>query len=217
MDASAEQKARRLGFVAKRLGREAWAHLGDVGEEPPLPKSVFAIMLETCLPELGLTDFEAVVGNVCFFALIPATLDGESLTLGRFKKILDRKGVVKITYWYPRNSETLQIDSSYWVFMSKACIKGSKSKTYDQQKQMVERLGSRYREPKVLEMTFGLYLQEAVHKDSLYGCHSWTRCQSTLSDGCPMACRGFGTGGGVSIDNGKANQDLGIGVVYQLG
>ena len=196
---------------AQALGAAAWAHLGDVGEEPPLPENMEAILAEPCPTALGLKRFGTTIGETHILVLIPATLNGEKLTLERFKTLLDSRDGPKITRWLPGGNGNNHAAVSYWALISKDCIQGSKSKTYAQQKQMVAQLGDRYRLPKFIEMVFGLYLQEVTHHDNLYA-NSWGRCEEMHSDRYPMACRGFGGGGGVSYQDDVARIKMGVGV-----
>ena len=198
VDSNQNLHLRRIGIYDKALGKANWAHLGDVGEEPPLPKNIGTILAEPCPDVLGLERFGTTIGDTHILVLIPATLNGERLTLERFKTLLDSRDGPKITDWYPSGNENNHAAASYWALISKGCIQNSKRKTYAQQKQMVAQLGDRYRLPKLIEMLFGLYLQEVAHHDNLYASDSWTRCEELSSDGrWPMACRGFGGGGGV--------------------
>ncbi len=194
------------------LGAAAWAHLGDVGEEPPLPENMEAILAEPCPAALGLERFGTTIGETHILVLIPATLNGEKLTLERFKTLLDSKNGLKITEWYPKGNENNHAAASYWALISKGCIQDSKNQTHAQQKQMVAQLGDRYRLPKVIEMAFGLYLQEVTHHDSLYADDSWARREDMRSDGYSIVCRGFGGGGGVSNRYDNAIISVGVGV-----
>ncbi|MCP5492000.1 MAG: trypsin-like serine protease [Chlamydiales bacterium] len=200
---------------AQTLGAEAWAHLGDVGEEPPLPERIHEILSEPCPAALGLERFGKTIGDTHILVLIPATLDGKPLTLNRFKELLDQREGPKFTRWHPEGHENTPASSSYWALISKACIQNSRNKSYDFQRQMVEQLGDHYRLPKLIEMVFGLYLQEVTHHDNLYPNNLWTRCEDMSSDGgCPMAVRGFGGGGGVYGSNGVAySYCVGVGVL----
>ena len=194
------------------LGAEAWAHLGNVGEEPPLPEGIHDILAEVCPAALGLESFGQTIGETHILVLIPKTLDGQPLTLGRFKTLLDQRDGPKITCWYPGGNENKAATASYWALISKDCIQNSKNKTYAQQKQIVERLGANYRLPKMTEMAYGLYLQQKIHGGNLYGSH-WTRCEEQHSEGYPMAVRGCGCGGGVCDDcDGGASVYVGVGV-----
>ena len=196
------------------LGADAWAHLGDVGKEPPLPEDMEAILAEPCPAALGLERFGTTIGETHILVLIPATLNDKKLTLERFKTFLDSRDGPKITSWCPEDSENNHAVASYWALISKDCIQNSKNKTYVQQRQMVAQLGDRYRLPKVIEMTFGLYLQEVTHHDNLYA-NSWARCKEMHSYGrYPIACCGFGGGGGVGYFYDSASHDLvGVGVL----
>ena len=202
-------RERRLGRVH---GKGAWAHLGDVGEEPPIPENMDAILAEPCPEALGLERFGTTIGETHVLVLIPEILNGQPLTLGRFKTLLDRRDGPKITSWDPGGVENTPPNPSYWALISKDCIKNSKSKTHDQQKQMVAQLGENYRLPKVIEMAYGLYLQEKSHRGNLYDHDNWTRCEEMNSRGYLLAVRGFGRGGGVHYLNDCAYADVGVGV-----
>ena len=215
VDSNQNLHLRRIGIYDKVLGKAHWAHLGDVGEEPPLPENIEAILAEPCPAALGLERFGTTIGDTHILALIPATLNGERLTLERFKTLLDSRDGPKITCWYPEGNENNCADFSYWALISKGCIQNSKNKGYKEQKQMAAQLGGYYRLPKLIEMLFGLYLQEVAHHDNLYASDSWTRCEELSSDGrWPMACRGFGGGGGVDGHyRVYANFGVGVGVL----
>ena len=202
-------RERRLGKV---YGKGAWAHLGDVGKEPPLPKRIDEILAEPCPAALGLERFGQTIGETHILVLIPETLDGQPLTLGRFKTLLDQRDGPKITTWNPGGVENTPPSPSYWALISKDCIRDSKNKTYDAQKQMIMQLGESYRLPKVIEMAFGFYLQEKVHGGNLYDKNSWTRCEEEDSNRHPVAVRGFGSGGGVFSNFAVAYDLVGVGV-----
>ncbi|MCB1117027.1 MAG: hypothetical protein KDK50_00445 [Chlamydiia bacterium] len=197
------------------LGAEAWAHLGDVGEEPPLPIWIHIILDEPCPAALGLERFGQTIGETHILALIPASLNEKPLTLGCFKELLDQRNGPKITMnepWYDPNACA---SSSYWALISKDCVQDSKRKEYNQQKEMIAGFGEHYRLPKIIEMVFGLYLQEKVHQDGLYpGC--WTCCEELYARDQPMVVCGFGDakGGGVSVNGGFADANVGVAVSW---
>ncbi|HPE84727.1 MAG TPA: hypothetical protein PLO43_00920, partial [Chlamydiales bacterium] len=176
---------------AQALGAEAWAHLGDVGEEPPLPKGINAILAEPCPEALGLEKYGKTIGETHILVLVPATLNGHSLTLGLFKMFLEdvqqknRRGP-KFTWWSPGGCENTCSPFSYWTLISKDCIKDSRSKAYGQQKEMISELGELYSLPKVVEMAFGLYLQDSTYRKNLYSDY-WARCEESSSEGYPVA------------------------------
>ena len=209
---------KRLGVVSKyKLGKAVWAHLGDVGEEPPLPEGLYEMLAEPCPAELGLERFGTTIKETHILVLIPKTLDNQLLTLGRFKQFLDQRDGPKITTWSPGGVKNTLPNPSYWALISKACIKDSKNKNYNQQKQMVAQPGANYRLPKVIEMVCGLYLQEKVHGSNLYDKNSWTRCEERHSHGYPLAVRGFGSGGGVCHIHGVIAYDfVGVGVSWNF-
>ncbi|MCP5492763.1 MAG: hypothetical protein H7A40_06970, partial [Chlamydiales bacterium] len=168
------------------LGAKAWAHLGDVGEEPPLPEKIHEILVQPCPAALGLERFGKTIGETHILALIPKTLDGAPLTLERFKQLLDERGSLKVNEWKPGGHEAICASSSYWALISKDCIKGSRMMPYAAQKLIIDNLGGQYKLPKLIELLFGLYLQRMNDPEELQRIdapqfslmwHHYSRCE----------------------------------------
>ena len=201
-------------------GKDAWAHLGDVGEEPPLPKRIDQILDEPCPAVLGLERFGETIGETHILVLIPKTLDGDPLTLGRFKTLLDQGKGPKIRVWFPGDNENTSPGSSYWALISKDFIKNSNKQTYTQQKKKITKLGANYRLPKVIEMVYGLYMQKKTHGDNLLYNRSWARCEESYrkrSNNSPMIVRGYDGNVDVSALSTEAGfYSVGVGVSWNF-
>ena len=71
---------------AVRFGKAEWAtYFGDIGQEPPLPDNIDAILNSPC-PFFG--DKNKKVKDTHELVLIPATIGGEPLTLNKLQEII---------------------------------------------------------------------------------------------------------------------------------
>lgn len=171
------EQAGRSSIPKQALGVAAWEHLGDIGEEPPIPPSYLAFLNEPAPPALGLEEFGSTIGETHILVLIPATLNGEPLTLDRFNAFLKSHDAPKMPSWCSL-SGPMATRRSYWALISKGCIKDSNNKTFSQQCELIRQLGNNYQVPSLIEMVFGMYLQHRAHKDNLY-VSTRTRCKGT--------------------------------------
>lgn len=182
------------------IGKDDWACLGDVGEVPSMPENMAQVFSEK-----DPFDPEKQVRDNYMLVLIPQTVDGKPLTLNLLSELIQTptgKPATSFDYYPPPVQAELggvAVTHSYWVLMRKDVIPGSRSKTYDQQKQLVQDAeGSNCQIPGALEATAGILMYYFKTGKILYGQNPWTytRCQETVTTNqWPVAIGGFSPGG----------------------
>ena len=111
------------------FGAEQWKkYFGDVGQEPPLPANIHEILNSPCPFIQGKKKEETHL-----LVLIPATLNGQPLTLKRLGALMKaRDSKLKEGGYRYFNDNGNHIDTpfetSHWVLMTKDVIEGSRSK-----------------------------------------------------------------------------------------
>ena len=124
---------------AMAFGPEKWeTHFGDVGEVPPLPKNILEEMMKPC----GFWPGKRV-GETHMLVLIPATINGELLTIKSFRELVKKpKEGNKTDYEHIADQILIDfgdtpIEKSHWVLMTKDVIPWSRGEGYAFQKALV--------------------------------------------------------------------------------
>ena len=86
-----------------------------------------------------------------------------------------------------------QCEKAHWVLMTKDVIPGSRNKTYDEQKQLVQDKGEDdYELPRAIEAAVSILMHYFKTDEHLYRQNTYTRCQETFTeDQWPVAVGGF--------------------------
>jgi hypothetical protein len=126
---------------AFEFGAEEWIrYFGDVGVEPPLPPNIEEILASPCIfwPERKIVETHLLV-------LIPATVNGRPFTLDYLgEQIQAPKNGGHATkyriYWdaFKSQESKKSIERSYWVLMTRDVLPGTRSKSYSDQKKILE-------------------------------------------------------------------------------
>ena len=183
---------RRLGVYDYAFGKAKWGkYIGDVGVEPPLPENIREVLESSCPYWRG-----KKIKETHMLTLIPATVDGEVLTLERLGELVKTP---KVGYpghyrlWFPHGHEKAKTDASYWVLMTKDVIPGTRNESYVEQQ---NRLKEGYEVPKLIEAAASIlmaYISEkkrCIQRNPL----TYTRCQEEGEE--RMADGGSGSAGG---------------------
>ena len=176
------------------FGKEMWAtHLGDIGEEPPLPPDIKAILNAPCPFFPG-----KKVAETHLLVLIPKTVNGKPLTLKSLGELVKKPLKGTPTYYDIFFNDTgeykdLPVANSHWVLMTREFIPGSKGKNYvDQQKFLnscVEKKKLTYEIASILDLTACIFMEFLRSGTRLYGSRSggliysdYVRCQEKYNN-----------------------------------
>jgi hypothetical protein len=209
--AAARNGDRDVRFIALRtLGEVEWKqYFGDVGSAPDLPSHIAAILDGPCpfWPDQLVKDTHLLV-------LIPATVGGVPFTLNRLGELIQHpsNGGHRTQYRHYGEKTKAQIGAaspprSYWVLMTRDVLPGSRSKTYEAQKEMIAahagRVGLSYELPHALEAATAILMHHAREGERLFGNHlqTYTRCQEVVDGRDPAVVGGFESSGLVVRNN----------------
>lgn len=146
-------------FLKKHaFGKQQWAeYLGDIGEEPPLPKNIVEILKGPCpfWPEKKVVDTHMLV-------LIPKTINNipcnlSNLLLENLQKIpcIIDSGFYGFTQEQKSSYFDELVSHSHWVLMTKYMLEESKGKNYSAQEAIVaeytKKIGINYEIPTLLD------------------------------------------------------------------
>ena len=193
--------------LSARIDKSVWEHyFGAVGEEPPLPDDLEAIMDSPC-PFWGGRQ----VRDTHMLVLIPSHVAGQPLTLDSLGGLIqspkgDGYGTKYRNYEsyakYVRPAIGSQASgSSYWVLMTKDVLPESRNKSYEDQRKLVadhaNRTGLSYEVPGGLEASIVMLLHHVRSGERLYSLNpvTYTRCRDKGKDGDPVVVGGFSSGG----------------------
>ncbi len=206
------------------FGKAKWGeYFGDVGEEPPLPDNIEAILNSPC-------PFwpSKKVRNTHMLTLIPATIDGKPLTLNLLGELIQNpKTGYKTQYRYYGKSLKNEfgdkfVSSPYWVLMTRYVIPDSRIKLHMEHKRLVRSYAmatSRpYALPKVLEAATCILMEYVRSGNRLYNDNpeTWTRCQEEDESTCAADIGKFGASGLLLTCWGGGCDEYGCGAVWQL-
>jgi energy-coupling factor transporter ATP-binding protein EcfA2 len=204
---SEEQHLQSLRIPEEAFGAKAWKdYFGvEVGTAPLLPANIDEILNSSCpfWPGKQVKDTHLLV-------LVPATVNSRPFTLDLLGELIKSpQGSGSKTQYRYYDGGTVQEElgakspgSSYWVLMTRDVLPGSRSKTYDAQKELVaahaRRLRLPYKMPDALSAATAILLHHARTGERLYTDDPWTytRCQEkVLGNKYPVIVGGFSSGG----------------------
>jgi hypothetical protein len=187
---------------AQRFGQAQWkTYFGDIGDEPSLPDDIDEILHSTC-PFSGNEDTK--VKDTHMLVLIPATVDGEKLTLDKLEQLIpNSKEGNKATYRsYGRTKDEhgrAEVGQSHWVLMTRDILPGSRNKTYNDQKELVQLYSDQdYVVPDAIEAAVCILMEfvaSGVHLYPITYIPTYTRCAQTVEGQYPVVVGGFGFDG----------------------
>ena len=193
-----------LGTIrdAQHFGEAEWkTYFGNVGEEPPLPKNLKAILNNPCPFS---RDKSVKVKDTHMLVLVPATVNGEALTLNKLQDLIQNpqnKGH-KTDYEYygiatkSKHGDT-SVGRSHWVLMTRDVVPYSRNKTYQDQKDLVNQHEG-YGLPGALEAAVCILMEHVSSGFKLFGeipQLTYTRCTEIVCDQHPVVIGGFCSGG----------------------
>ena len=192
-----------LGTIrdAQHFGEAEWkTYFGNVGEEPPLPKNLEAILNNPC-PFSG--DKSVKVKDTHMLVLVPATVNGEALTLNKLQDLIQnpRNKGHKTNYEYYSSSTKSKhgdtsVERSHWVLMTRDLVPDSKNKTYQEQKDLVNQHEG-YGLPGALEAAVCILMEYVSSGFKLFGERplTCTRCTELVHNQYPVVVGVFGPDG----------------------
>jgi NLR family CARD domain-containing protein 3 len=195
----------RISVPSTAIGPKEWSqYFGEVGTAPPLPADIDEILNSSCpfWPGKQVKDTHLLV-------LVPATVDERPFTLDLLGELIKspQGGGSETQYRYYDSAVQKELGakspgSSYWVLMTRDVLPGSRSKTYDAQKELVaahaRRLRLPYKMPDALSAATAILLHHARTGERLYkdAPSTYTRCQERLlKNRYPVVVGGFSSGG----------------------
>ncbi len=195
----------KVSDIPIAFGKEMWAtYIGDIGDEPPLPPDIKAILSAQCpfFPGKKVEETHLLV-------LIPKTVNGKPLTLQTLGELVKKplKGTpTKYEYCNIGEYKDLPTESSHWVLMTRDIIPGSRSKSYVEQQKLlkgyIEKTQLLYEVPPILEATTCIFMEFLRSGKYLYGQDPWTytRCQEKYNKDWQL-CAGGLASAGLFVDN----------------
>ena len=198
-------------FPPQAFGKAKWfQYFGEIGEEPPFPPDIHQILQSECPVWPGKT-----IQETHMLVLIPKTVNGAPFTLDALGELIQRPKqgpATKYDYYWDEAKKALGNQSppkSYWILMTKDVLPDSRSKSYDDQRKIVQNCGQKaraaYQVPTALESATSILLEHVQSGTRLYTNEpcTYTRCQEKVA-GYQMAVGGFGPGG---LDVSYSNDD----------
>ncbi len=187
----------------QRFGKAQWeTYFGDVGDEPPLPDNIDEILNSPC-PFSG--DEGTKVKDTHMLVLVPATVNGEDLTLDRLEQLIQnpQKGNKTKYRWYEGSGAkdehgSAKVGQSHWVLMTRDVLPGSRNKTYNDQKELVKQYADQgYIVPDAIDAAVCMLMEFVASGVYLYGREpiTYTRCAQTVKGQYPVVAGGFGSDG----------------------
>lgn len=198
------QEVQSLLIEQLAFGPKDWKRFfGEVGEVPPIPENMAEILKSQCPFNPG-----KQVRDTHMLVLIPYTVNSRPFTLNLLKELIENPQGKEATSfgYYPQTFKdalgNAQEARPYWVLMVKDVIPGSRNKTYDEQKQLVEDKGKdSYEVPSAITAAAIILMHYLKTGESLYGqdhtikalgfTANYTRCHTGTEDpwptgiGCP--------------------------------
>jgi hypothetical protein len=185
------------------FGKKEWAQFlnCDVGEEPPLPADIDAILNSHCLfwPDQKVRHTHLLV-------LIPRRVDGRSFTLNGLSKLVrcdhfENVGT-KIWHYDAAVKETLGLQSpthSYWALVTRGALPVGRYKiNADQDVVLSDELNQAgYAVPGTLEMATAILTHHIRTGECLYSdaSHAYVRCQERAVAQFPTVVGGLSAAG----------------------
>lgn len=197
------------------FGKELWEkYLGNVGEEPPLPKDIDNIMKSSC-PFFSWFFSNKRVEETHMLILIPKTVNGKPLTLNYLGDLVryPKQGKATQCTYYEKNiayvddshnmreAKSQSPQRSYWVLMTRDVIPGSRNKSYDDQVRLIKEFGQKakvsYEVPNLLEAVTSILVEHLRTGKQLYSNNpmTYTRCHKESHIKGRFVVGGFAAGG----------------------
>jgi hypothetical protein len=181
---------------AARFGKAEWAtYFGDIGDEPLLPSDIEEILRSPC-PFSG--DASVKVKDTHMLVLVPATINGEQVTLNKLQQLMQHpKQGHKTDYrsydnWTAREHGNTPVERSHWVLMTREIIQGSRNKSYDDQEAMLK--GTGYVLPQAVEAVACILAEFVASGTYLYSREplvTYTSCAETVKGTYNVMIGGF--------------------------
>lgn len=188
-----------IGIIrdTKCFGKTQWeTYFGDVGEEPALPENIDEILNSPC-PFSG--DESIKVKDTHMLVLVPATVNGEALTLNKLQNLIQypqNQGHATDYDYYSdatkgKHGDT-SVERSHWVLMTRDVVPDSRNKTYQEQKDLVNHYKD-YGLPGALEAAVCILMEHVSSGSKLFGERplTYTSCTETVGDRYPVVVGGF--------------------------
>ncbi len=199
----------RPSALLHSFGAEEWRqYFGEVGEAPPLPAHIVAMLNSPCpfWPEKQVKDTHLLV-------LIPATVSRKPFNLNLLGALIKHpKGggnPTKFRCYYGSVQGAIGARSpekSYWVLMTRGVLEGSRDETYTAQRDLVaacaREVGLPYELPGALEVAATILLHYVRSGERIYTDVPWTytRCRDVVDNQYPVVVGGFSPKG-ICIDD----------------
>ncbi len=199
------------------FGKLAWnTHFGDVGEVDPIPEALIKALEEPCPFTKGKKVKETHIA--CW---IPEKVNGIDLDINFLGELVKQplKGLAsQYSYIWSqivKDHGATPVKKGHWVLLTKTVIEGSRNKTYDEQKKIVERYPG-YEVPTLLPTAIALFMHHAKTGERLYNDNPWTytRCQEQ-SGGWRLLLGGFAAGG-LRVSRNHDCDDVGVGGLWKF-
>ncbi|NGX58133.1 MAG: hypothetical protein K940chlam3_01037 [Chlamydiae bacterium] len=194
------RELKKLEAGGRFIGEDIWnQYIGDVGEVPPLPDKIIQILFSACpWKNPGKKKDGARVKDTHIFGLIPATVNGKSLTLNSIEDLVKspKKGYsTKYRYIWDQ-IKVEHGDTSYWALMTIDVLDGSRGENLDNQLPLAKRQTG-YRAPTLRDAVIFNFLPFVIKEERLLGIKpcTYTCCQGVPIPGMKFIVGGFGTGG----------------------
>lgn len=207
---------------AARFGKAEWeTYFGDIGDEPPLPNDIEETLNNPC-PFSG--DESVKVKDTHMLVLVPATIDGQQVTLNKLQELTQHpKQGHKTEYlfydgsWTKNEHGNTPVGRSHWVLMTRHVIPESRNKSSDHQEAMLK--GTDYVLPQAVEAVACILAEFVVSGTYLYGIEpliTYTRCAETVKGKYPVAVGCSGSDGFVVSNFRHDHDDFGIGALRKF-
>lgn len=178
-EAAMNEKLWEALYPKEAFGKKKWAYFGDIGKEPPLSRKFYSIYYGPCPihPKKKVKDTH-------FFGIVPKTVDGEELTLNKWKVLIkspksgnpsdfrDIDSTVARKYGDNLPPET------HWVLCLQELVPGTREKSY-----------VHYKVPYMLDVIACLFMKYAISKVRLLN-DMHTRCEENF-EGFQIFVGGF--------------------------
>ena len=181
---------RLLNQDANFIGKEKWAqYIGDIGEEPPLPKEFYYAFGSKCPFFPG--------ERVCqtqMLLLIPSAVDNKPFTLKSFGKLVMFPKLGNATGYSDLNGNVVTehgdkfFEKAHWVFLTKRPIDVMGARKFVKQKAILEKLSDKakvhYQIPHALYVVTGSFMNYVTTKRRLFSLElqRYTRCLEIVKD-----------------------------------
>lgn len=198
------------------FGPDKWSkYYGETGETPPLPEDMHKLLLSPC-PFWSTPEKPVRVMDSHMLVLIPAAVNEEALTLNKLQDLIQNpqsEGYATdykvYSNWTKGEHGSTPIERSHWVLMTRDVVPGSRNKTYQEQKDLVNQYGG-YRLPGALEAAVCTLMEHVSSGSMLFGALTYTCCTEKVQDQHPVVVGGFGSDGlDVYIGFGSVRYGLG--------